>query len=108
MDKLYKSRLLSISWLLTRITASDPVIASCMFLQCVTPLINGSSLIKGSQLFKPIDVDKLWNCLINSTAGEPLRSSVSGTPLNANPRTAIVKRILEELKGEERHPLFVN
>ena len=36
---------------------------------------------------------------------EDLKNRVSNIP---DPRTSIVKRIVEELKGEERHQLFIN
>jgi putative nucleotide binding protein len=36
---------------------------------------------------------------------EDLKNRITNLP---DPRTAIVKRVLEELKGEDRHPLFVN
>lgn len=36
---------------------------------------------------------------------EDLKNRVSNIP---DPKTTIVKRIIEELNGEERHPLFIN
>ncbi len=39
------------------------------------------------------------------TSFEDIKKRVSNLP---DPKTAIVKRMLEELNGEERHPLFIN